>query len=346
MNAKERFLAALRFQPVDRPPVTSIATGITVEMMQRSGIFWPEAHHDAHKLAGLAETIWLYTGIECIKLPFCMTIEVEALGARVDFRTVDTLPTEATHPFTHPDELVIPEDFFERGRVPVVLSAITELHKRYSLEVPVVSSIVGPFSLAAKLFGFSNFLVWLITNPEYVHSIMALLTPLAARYANAQVEAGADAITVGEASCSGDLISPHTYRDFIAPYHKKLCSEINAPTILHICGKSTRHTAYIAETGASAYSFDEGVDISVARQFLAGKVALVGYVPTIKVLLNGTPEEVFQASLDCLDGGVDVLNPGCAMAPYTPLENIRMMLRAAEAWRARKHTDSGSVRVE
>lgn len=338
MNAKERFFAALNFQPVDRPPVTSIATGITVEMMERSGIFWPEAHHDAHKLAGLAETIWLYTGIECIKLPFCMTIEVEALGARIDFRTMDTLPTEAAHPFAHPDELVILDNFFERGRVTVVLSAIAELHKRYSVDVPVVSSIVGPFSLAAKLFGFSNFLVWLITNPDYVHSVMEKLTPLAVRYANAQIEAGADAITVGEASCSGDLISPHTYRDFIAPYHKILCSEIHAPTILHICGKSTRHTPYIAETGASAYSFDEGVDIAIAKQYLAGKVAMVGYVPTVKVLLNGTPKDVFQASLDCLEGGVDILNPGCAMAPYTPLENIRAMLRAAQVWRPKANS--------
>ncbi len=343
MNAKQRFLAALSFKPVDRPPVTSIATGITVEMMERSGIHWPEAHHNAQMLAGLAETIWLYTGIECIKLPFCMTIEVEALGAPIDFRTIDTLPTETAHPFSHPDELDIPDDFFDRGRVPVVLRAISDLRKRYDGEVPVVSSIVGPFSMAAKLFGFSNFLIWLITDPDYVHRIMQALTPLAVRYANAQVDAGADAITLGEASCSGDLISPGTYRDFIAPYHRILCSGVKAPTILHICGKSTRHTPFIAETGASAYSFDEGVDITTASQSLKGKVAMVGYVPTVKVLLNGTPEDVYRSSMDCLQRGVDVLNPGCAMAPYTPLENIRAMKQAAEAWRQASQTKSQVV---
>ena len=338
MNIKARFLRALNQQPVDRPPVAAVATGITVPLMEKVGIFWPEAHGEPDKLAGLAESIHLYTDIECIKLPFCMTVEVEALGASIDYRTIDTLPTEMGHIFNHPDELVIPEDFFDRGRVPTVLKAVTQLRKRYDNEIPIVTSIVGPFSLAAKLFGFDNFLTWLITDPDWVHQIMAKLTPLALKYASAQVEAGADAIIIGEATCSGDLISPKTYRDFIAPYHAKLCPNIPAPSILHICGKSTGHIPYLAETGASSYSFDEGVDIHVACEHLKGKVALAGYVPTVKVLLFGTPEQVYASSMECLDNGVDLLTPGCAMAPHTPLENIAAMTQAVRDWAASKTT--------
>ncbi|RPI35783.1 MAG: hypothetical protein EHM67_13375, partial [Hyphomicrobiaceae bacterium] len=147
MQTKQRFLNALRGQPVDRPPVACVATGITVEMQERRGIFWPEAHRVAPALAGLAEAIHLYTDTECIKLPFCMTIEVEALGAPVDYRTRDTIPTETHHIWNHPDELHLPGDFFDRGRVPVVLAAVSELRRRYDSEVPIVASIVGPFSL-------------------------------------------------------------------------------------------------------------------------------------------------------------------------------------------------------
>jgi [methyl-Co(III) methanol-specific corrinoid protein]:coenzyme M methyltransferase len=332
MNTKERFMNALRLQPVDRPPVAAVVTGITVQMMEKSGIFWPEAHTDATKLAGLAETIWLYAQIECIKLPFCMTIEVEALGASINYRTIDTLPTEVGHIFNHPDELTIPTDFLDRNRVPTVLKAITQLRRRYDNEVAIVSSIVGPFALAAKLFGFENFLIWIITDPDYVHQIMEKLTPLAIKYAKAQVEAGADIIVIGEATCSGDLISPNTYRDFIAPYHSQLCPSIPAPTIMHICGKSTRHVPYLVDIGTDVYNFDEGVDINVAREYLKGKVAIAGYVPTVGVLLQGTPEDVYRASLECLDNGVDILTPGCSMAPHTPLENIGAMVQAAHDW--------------
>jgi [methyl-Co(III) methanol-specific corrinoid protein]:coenzyme M methyltransferase len=339
MNAKDRLLRALKLEAVDRPPVAAVTTGITIQMMEKAGIYWPSAHKDVDQLAGLAESIWLYTDIECIKLPFGMTVEVEALGASIDYRTLDTLPTEKSHIFNHPDELSIPEDFLDRNRVPIVLRAISKLRKRYDNETAVVSSIVGPFSLAAKLFGFSNFLIWILTDPEYIHHIMECLTPLAIRYASAQVDAGADAITIGEASCSGDLISPNTYRDFIAPYHKDLCNRIAAPTILHICGKSTRHTPYIAEVGANAYSFDEGVDIKIASQYLRGKVAMAGYVPAVNVLLNGSPEEVYRASIECLDQGVDVLTPGCSIPPHTTMENIAAMTRAVREWESARRVE-------
>jgi len=35
MNTKERFMNALRLQPVDRPPVAAVVTGITVDMMEK-----------------------------------------------------------------------------------------------------------------------------------------------------------------------------------------------------------------------------------------------------------------------------------------------------------------------
>ena len=337
MNTKERFLNALRRQPVDRVPVAAVATGITVQMQEKSGIYWPQAHSNAEQLARLAESIHRYTDIECIKLPFCMTIEVEALGAEIDYRTRDTVPTEKHPIFSQPDQLIVPDDFLDRARVPVVLKAISQLRKKYDDEIAIVTSIVGPFSLAEKLFGFDNFLTWVLDRPEWIHQAMKILTPLAIRYARAQVEAGADALILGEAGCSGGLISSNTYRDFIMPYHRELCAAIAVPTILHICGKSTRHTPFIAQTGATAYNFDEGVDVKIAQQNLQGRVAVTGYVPTVTVLLDGTPDEVYKSAWECLENGVDMLTPGCALAPHTPLENIAAMTRAAHDW---AHTHS------
>jgi [methyl-Co(III) methanol-specific corrinoid protein]:coenzyme M methyltransferase len=334
MNTKERFLNALYLQPVDRPPVGAVATGITVEMMEKVDIFWPEAHSDTNLLAGLAESIWLHTDTECIKLPFDMAVEVEALGASVDYRTIDTPPTESEHIYSHPDEIDIPDDFFDRSRVPVVLDAISKLRKRYDDEVPIITSIVGPWALGAKLFGFDDFLIWVITNPDYIHKIMEKLTPLALKYANAQVEAGADAVIIGEATCTGDLISPDTYRDFIAPYHSQLCPNIKAPDILHICGKSTNHVPHIANVGTNCYNFDEGVDIKVAVEHLKGKVAIAGYVPAVDVLLNGTEQDVYQSTVACLESGVDILTPGCAMSALTSIANINAMAKAVHEWKA------------
>ncbi len=332
MNSKERFMNALTQQPVDRPPVGAVVTAITVPMMEKSGVYWPEAHTEATKLADLAASVWEHAQIESIKLPFCMTIEAEALGASIDYGTVDTLPTDVKFIYNHPDELTIPADFFDRDRVPTVLKAITQLRKRYDTEVAVVASIVGPFVLAAKLFGFDNLFPWLITHPDYIHQIMEKLTDLAIDYAQAQVEAGADAILIGSATCSGDLISPETYQEFVVPYHHRLCAAISAPSILHICGNSAQHIPHIAATGTTGYSFDEGTDIVVGQDHLKGKVATVGHVPTVEVLLQGSPDDVYQASLESLGNGVDILAPGCSLPQHVSFENLAAMVKAGEDW--------------
>jgi MtaA/CmuA family methyltransferase len=332
MNAKERFLSALQLQPVDRPPVAAVVTAITVSMMEKSGVFWPEAHHDAEQLAVLAASVWEVSGIECIKLPFGMTVEVEIFGAPIDFGTRDTLPSEVDHIYDHPDELEIPANFMDSGRVPVVLEAISKLHQQYGDQVAIVSSIVGPFALAAKLYGFDNLFPWIITNPDYVRQILDPLKDLSIQYANAQVEAGADVILIGEATCSGDLVSPETYGDFVADLHTEICAAVQAPSILHICGNSTYHIPHIARTGAAGYSFDEGINLEMARKHLKGKVALAGYVPTVEVLLQGSPELTYQATLECLGNQVDILAPGCSMPQHAPLQNIAAMLQAVKDW--------------
>ena len=48
---------------------------------------------------------------------------------------------------------------------------------------------------------------------------------------------------------------------------------------------------------------------------------------------HGFPEETYQYARKCLEAGVDMLTPGCAMAPYTPIENINAMARAAREWK-------------
>lgn len=331
MNTKERFMNVLYQKPVDRPPLAAVVTAVTVPMMEKTGIYYPDAHHEASKLSKLAASVWEHAQIECIKLPFGMTVEAEALGAAMEWGSKDTLPNE--YPvFNHPSELGIPDNFFDLKRVPVVLDAIGRLRKQYDNEVAIISSIVGPFTLGAKLFGFDNFFPWLITNPDYVNEIMEKLSKLSIDYANAQLDAGADSILIGEAVCSGDLISPDTYRDFIAKRHTELSEEIKGPIVQHICGNTTRQVEHIATTGAAGYNFDEGADIDIIREHCKTKVAIIGYVPTVEVLLQGTPENVYQASLECLANGVDMLAPGCSIPQHVTFTNIAAMHKALEDW--------------
>lgn len=333
MNSKQRFLNALYLRAVDRPPVASVVTGITVSMMDECGLDWTEVHTDPTKLARLAETIWTKHQIECIKLPFDMAVESEILGSAIEWGTRDTLPTEYMGAFDHPDKLEIPRDFLDRGRLPLVLKTIELLRRRYDDEVAIVSSIVGPFTLASKVFGFETFFLWLVEHPDFAHQALDRLTDLAITYAAAQVNAGADAILIGEASCSGSLISAKTYNEYAVPYQTRLCATIRqVPSILHICGKTDRHLPHILSTGVTAYSYDENANMSVLQEHLKGKVSLIGYIPTVEVMLRGTPELVYQSATECLRSGVDILAAGCSMPPHTTSANLAAMVRAVNDW--------------
>ena len=98
--------------------------------------------------------------------------------------------------------------------------------------------------------------------------------------------------------------------------------------MVHICGNITGHLKYVAGTGMNGISFDQKTDVTEARKRLKGTVALIGYVPTA-LLLEGTSDEVYVSSRECIQAGVDVLNAGCAWPADVPNENVKAMVRAA-----------------
>jgi len=328
MKNLQRVINALRHEPVDRIPVTGFLTAVNMELMAHCGYGWDEAHYDVDKLVELAAAAHNHWGLETLKLPFDMTVEAEALGGKINPGTRDTLPQLITHLYNEPEELSFNRDVLTKGRIPVVLKAISKAKSRYDGEAAVVSSIVGPFTLGTRLFGMDNFLIWMIAEPEKAHAAMERLTRLCMMYAGEQAFAGCDTVLIGEAASSGDLIAPETYRDFIMPCHKELCNALNVPSVVHICGNITGHLPYIAETAMTAISFDGKTDVAETNRLLKGKIALVGYVDTMSTLLYGTPEDVYQSSVECIKAGVDLLCAGCAWPAHLPTENILAMIRA------------------
>ena len=86
MNEKERLKKALHHEKTDRPPCIcpgGMMNMITTDLMDRSGITWPEAHLNAEMMADLAQANYENGCFENVGVPFCMTIEAEAMGAQV-----------------------------------------------------------------------------------------------------------------------------------------------------------------------------------------------------------------------------------------------------------------------
>jgi methylthiol:coenzyme M methyltransferase len=338
MNLKKRIVSALLGGRVDRVPVWAPVVAVTTEMMERADAFWPRAHCDPEGMARLASMPWRLAGLPSTTVPFCLTLEAEALGCELDWGAVNRTPSVKKHPYTHPDEFTPPENLLERGRIPVVLKALELLKEQLGEEIPINAKATGPFTIAGLIFGVGSFVSWIKTDPELVHAAMESTAAVTRELAQAFSEHGADIVVVSDPTSSGDLISGEYYREFVLSYHRKV-SEMSVPTVLHVCGYTQELLPHIRRSGFDGYSFEEKVSVVEAKLALGDDISLIGNVAPVSTLLEGSPEKVEAEALSCLRQGVDLLSSGCTLSPATPLENIKALVSAGESYQPPREPD-------
>jgi [methyl-Co(III) methanol-specific corrinoid protein]:coenzyme M methyltransferase len=333
MTPRERFLTALQGGPTDRPCVGSATSMATVGLMERSGHWFPEAHLDPSAMCGLAATCALVLGYDNIAPVFSVQHEAEALGCEVDWGAPKSMPAAKTHPWRSARDVAIPDDLLDRRSLVVVLEALGMLRDRWAGEYAIVGKVFGPWTLAYHLFGVEAFLMMTLDDPAQVHEILAQLKEVAVAFGAAQIEAGADVLTLAD-HATGDLVSPRVYEAFLAPIHAELAERIGCPLILHICGNTKDRLRAIANTGLCCFHFESKVPAAEARRIVGDDIRLMGNLNNPEVLLNGTPAEVARAVRAALEAGVDIVGPECAVPLTTPIENLQAVREAAEAWAA------------
>lgn len=322
-------MAALRGESKGKPPVSSVTQVGIVEAMQKVGAFWPQAHSDPEKMATVGSALYKLAGLKTARIPFCLTVEAEAMGVTVDMGATDRQPSVHGTPYMTADQIALPPSLLESGRVPVVLKA-TALLKRKEPHLPAIVGITGPFTLGGHLIGVEKYLLWTKRQPDSLAKVLNSCTTASVEYAKALVDAGADVITVSEPDASPDLLSPKDFQNVIKPKLAELGNAIakkGGVGVLHICGSAMRIIKDMSETGFSALSVEEKVDLVKARE-LVGSKPLVGNISAPRTLLLGTPAQVRDEARKAIAAGVDVLAPGCGMAPRTPLDNVKALVDA------------------
>lgn len=193
--------------------------------------------------------------------------------------------------------------------------------------------VEGAFAECCDLRGMDNFLMDIaLEDAEKIHEFLQITCEQAVRFALLQVEAGADIIGIGDAAAS--LISPAMYEKFAFPYQKMIIEAVHragAKTKLHICGNTTAVLPHMIETGSDIIDLDWMVDLVHAKQLLQNKpIVLCGNYDPVAVLLQGTPEQIWQSVNNCADtvGNYYFSSAGCEVPRDTPKENLRAVADA------------------
>ena len=327
MTSRQRVLAALKRQPVDRTPVCNPTSVATVELMDLVDAHFPDANRNPEKMARLAATGHTELGFDTIMPVF--TIIQESSEGKDNWPTV-----KMSEPiWSEPEDIKIPSDLLTHPDTKCVLDAIRILRKEFGDDVAIIGKTMGPWSLGYHCFGVEKFLLMSLDDPDKTKLCLDKMKPATIDFGLAQIEAGADALTLPD-HATGDLVSGEYYERFLRELHIEFVEKIPIPLILHICGRTVDRMEYIAQTGMAAFHFDSKNDPVESMDVVTERISLVGNINNPETLYAKGPEEVAAEVRNNLDAHVQLVGPECAIPLQTPIENLKAIPETVRQWHA------------
>ncbi|HBD84635.1 MAG TPA: MtaA/CmuA family methyltransferase [Dehalococcoidia bacterium] len=333
MTSRERVLAALNGQPVDRTPVANPTNVASVDLMDLVDAPFPDACRDPELAARLAATGYTELGFDSVMPYFTIIQESSALGCDMQWEDKDNWPTVRMQQPIWKDsrDVRIPSGFLEHRDNITITKSIEILRQELGNDVAIIGKTMGPWTLAYHVFGVENFLLMTVDDPAEVMRILHKLKEISVLFGEAQIAAGVDALTFPD-HATGDLVSGEYYRRFLQDIHTEMAEALPVPLILHICGATLDRMPYIAETGMASFHFDSKNDPQKAMDAVDGKIGLVGNINNPTTLYARGPAEVREEVFKCLDAGVQMIAPECAIPLATKLENLIAIPDAVKEW--------------
>ena len=306
-----------------RPPAGNPTSIVCVELMKACGVYFPDAHLNARAMADLALAGHELVGFDTVMPEFSVHQESAALGCEIDWGNEVRMPDAKTTPHADFSDVIVPKNILEKQSLRVVLDAISMLRREVGGRVAIIGKVMGPWTLSYHMAGTQNFLLQLgLNEKDRIDRMLRQLMQVTITFANAQFQAGADAVVLAD-HATGNLIGPYHYRDYLLPIHQEITTSVSGPIILHVCGNCLDRLELFAESGIDAYHFEWQVDAKVAVAKIGKRVSLIGNVNNSETLLKGIPEDVYQQARYAIEAGVDIIGPECAVPLTTPLANLR-----------------------
>ena len=336
LSPKERLLRSLKGEAVDRAPVIcpgGMMNSAIVDVMKNHGNVLPDGHRDSKIMADLALDVQADTGFENVGIPFCMTVEAEALGSDIDFGTLKCEPKIAKEIFPSVKDVIYKADdaLVNSPRAGTVFQAIYNA-AGHSPDIPVIGSITGPLSTAASVVDPMNFLKELRKVKDESHRFVDYVTNQLIGYARYMVDNGASVISIADPTATGEILGPKMFGNYAVVYINKLVDaihEMGVPVIVHICGRMQAVTHHIANLHADAISVDALVSLKKLKEAYP-QLTTMGNLSTF-LLEFGEEPNIQRGTEQLIQDEINILAPACGLSTSTPLSNIRTFTGAAKA---------------
>lgn len=281
-----------------------------------------------------------YPTIASATLIMDLSVEAEAFGCEVKYRP-DEIPTVT-------GRLIASFDEIESLEIPCVGKLRTGENLRAAAlavknitDRPVFGGMIGPFSLASRLFDISEMMMGILIDSEGAHSLLNTCTSFLMNYAVHFKELGANGIVIAEPAAG--LLAANECEEFSSRYVKMITDHVqdeNFMVILHNCGNTETLVESMVGTGCQGLHFGNAVDMTHILPKIPADRLVFGNLDPAGIIKNGTPGIVFEKTLNLLRKTSAynnfVLSSGCDVPPGTPLENIDAMFEALHDFNAKR----------
>jgi len=338
----DRFLRALRREPVDMTPVW---------MMRQAGRYLPEYRQTRTRAKDFLTL--------CKTPEFACEVTLQPLArfpldAAILFSDILTIPdamglglyfSEGEGPrFERPvrskadiDKLVVPNP---NESLSYVMDAVSLIRQELDGKVPLIGFSGSPWTLATYMVeggttkNFSKVKGLMFEQPQIMHRLLDKLAQAVTAYLNAQIAAGAQTVMIFDTW--GGILTSRDYLEFSLLYMEKIVAGLKrqhegqtVPLIL-FTKDGSEWLEEIADTGCDAIGLDWKLPIAQARKRVGDKVALQGNMDPC--ILYASPERIREEVASILasygNGNGHIFNLGHGIHPEVNPERVSVFIDA------------------
>jgi len=250
-----------------------------------------------------------------------LSVEAECFGCEIRFSD-DEVPTVIGRRINAIDQIQsLTTPTIDEGRTGVYLEAARRLSEDGKQKgIPVLGGMIGPFSLAGRIFGVSESMELSLTDPDALTALLNKVIPFLIHYAQAFKDAGCAGVIIAEPAAG--LLSPRGLGKFSSPFVKQIIEATQSEDftiVLHNCGAKLVHLNKILESGVSIYHFGAPMDIPSALNQVNGKVIIGGNLDPSNVFASNSIENVVTQTKELLEQTRQFSNffisSGCEIPP-------------------------------
>ena len=332
MTSRERVLAHLAGQPVDRLPCMPITMMFACAQI---GATYLDYCTDYRVLVeGQIRTASLFD-FDHVNTMSDPAREAADCGARVEFfedQPVAIVESEALLADKSKLLRLRQPDPLGGGRMHNGIQALDLYRERVGHNRIIEGWVEGPVAEAADLRGINALMTDFVDDPKFVRDLFDFVLEMELRFAREQVNAGADIVGLGDAAAS--LLGPDLYNEFAWPYEKRLVDGIHsfgAKVRLHICGNTRKILEGMGKLGCDIVDLDSLAPLEEARAKMGPDQVLLGNLNPVTALRNSIPEAIAAAIAEChrQAGPRYIVGAGCEIPRDTPLQNVHALCQYA-----------------